>query len=217
MRFSLRTFFCLILTCGIPLLALFGWIQRERQCGSDSLQRTLGSIGCIREYLAGDPKMATPQFKESPTFLDRLLGNTANIDDEVTFANTMISPRAARALLNSHAAQTITDVRFAGTKVDDDSAYFLKNWSSVERVSFEDVTFSPAWRRSIVNDSQHIQSMLFAGTAINLSPAEFGQLGHLKTLVLSQTGFTREEFEEIRSSLPNTRVVANGVFGYLRF
>ena len=208
-RFSIQKLFLLTLVFGL-ILCFVVYVQNRRQQGSDTLQRTLSSLGSHLSYLHSG--IVDLSLNPDPTLQDRFWGNTALVDASPEFEATEIGAAVARLLSQSRAGQEIGQVTFRKTVLSD-AEYFPGHWEAVKCLSFIDVNLPPEWKVGLRDRSQHIERMLFAGNAINLSVADFQELKNLKVLVLSNLDLDRSEIEKIKAALPSTKVVVTADVG----
>lgn len=210
LQFKIRTLLWLTVAACVALSCL-AWVQDQRQRGAEVLQQTLDSLRCERGFTTPPigAVIMTP-FDEAvadPSWWERLLGNTVVISSEIQFHFQKIVPETAHLLSQSNATQSIEFVRFFEIELAADTEYFLKNWNSVEYASFHNVKLTSQWKTGILEQSEHIRHMSFAGHGISFSLADFCKLTHLETLMLSRQKLSSSEIEQLRQALPDTRVI----------
>ena len=206
-RFSLRKLLLLPLVFGFALFSVL-WIQDQRQRGSDVLARTMYEHNCSCDRLIpydGPSRIV-------PTWQERLLGNTAQFGKSVSFPDSEIGNADSRLFSRSTATQKFTEVSFYGTTLTH-ASYFPAYWQRIRSLSFHDVKLPEQWKAGLIERSQQVEQMLFAGASIGLTVADVKALSHLKILVLSNLSFSREELIEIRTALPNTKVIVVACYG----
>jgi len=198
LRFSLRKLFLLPLVFGIVLASVV-WILDQRQRGADVLNQTLGKHGCPgRGGIISGATCSIPIFV--PTWRGRVLGSTSPVVESVCFMKTEIEKVDCRLFSRSIAAQEVTSIMFDKTTLTN-ASYFPAHWHGVRSLSFVDVKLPEEWKAALCKH-QHVDR-----GSIGLSVDDIKALSHLKILVLSNLGFSQEELIEIRTALPNTKVV----------